>query len=187
MHSKPRKLRKPHRGGHLRAVVDETVALFHRLRWVAEEAYGEEGRSVARRGVLRGLVRYGPQTVAALARVRSVSRQHMQGVVAGLVEDGLATFVENPQHVRSPLVRTTAAGAKLVERLDRVDATVLAAVARGLPPDELAAAAKLLAEIRKRFENGASWRYALRQLPCHDSRDPRASARLARDTVRKRK
>ena len=33
----PRKLRKRHDGGELRAVVDETIALFHRLRFVAEQ------------------------------------------------------------------------------------------------------------------------------------------------------
>ena len=36
----PRKLRKRHDKGELRAVVDETIGLFHRLRWVAERIYG---------------------------------------------------------------------------------------------------------------------------------------------------
>lgn len=70
---KPRRLRKRHHDGELRAVVDEAVALFWRVRYVADQIHTTGGRSETARGVLRGLVRYGARTVPQLAFARSVT------------------------------------------------------------------------------------------------------------------
>lgn len=141
-------------------MVDETIALFHRLAWVADRSYGDTGRGTARRGLLRGLVRYGPGTVPALARTRRVKRQSLQPVVDALVQDGLVELVPNPAHATSRLVRVTAAGRRLVERLDRVDARVLSAVGPGLDAAELERAARTLRRVRERFEATVLWRDA---------------------------
>jgi DNA-binding MarR family transcriptional regulator len=154
----PRRLRKVHDKGQLRAVVDETIALFHRLRWVAEQIYGPDGRSTARRGILRGLLRYGPQTVPVLARARGVTRQNVQPVVDQLVREGLATLEDNPEHARSRLVRVTDAGAALVTEMDGIDARVLERVGADLPPRDLEATARTLKALRERFES--RWRAA---------------------------
>lgn len=157
----PRKLRKPHVRGDLRAVVDETIALFHVLRWVAEQIYGEDGRSTARRGVLRGLVRYGPQTVPQLARARRVSRQHVQEVVDALAASGLVELAPNPAHARSRLVRPTARGEALVREMDATDDRVLRAVGAGLGTGELRTTAATLRALRERFEVAPRWRKVL--------------------------
>ncbi len=154
----PRRLRKPHAQGHLRAVVDETIALFHRLRWVAEQIYGPDGRSTARRGILRGLLRYGPQTVPVLARARSVTRQNVQPVVDQLAREGLVERVPNPEHARSRHVRITEAGARLVTEMDAIDAAVLELVGAGLSTKDLDATARTLKALRERFES--RWRIA---------------------------
>lgn len=155
----PRKLRKHHSLGELRAVVDETIALFHRLRWVAEQIYGPAGRSTARRGILRGLVRYGAQTVPALARARGVTRQHVQEVVDALVDEGLASRMRNPAHARSLLVVATARGEESVRKMDAIDARVLAAVGRDIPQRDLEATVRTLSLLRERFELGTRWRH----------------------------
>lgn len=157
----PRPLRKRHAHGELRAVVDETIALFHRVRWVAEQIYGDAGRSLPRRGILRGLVRYGPRTVPQLARSRAVTRQHTQEVVDGLVADGLAELVSNPAHKRSRLVRATARGAALVQRMDDVDADVLVAIGGGLSVRDLAITVRTLRAVREAFEDENQWRAVL--------------------------
>jgi len=151
-------LRKRHAHGELRAVVDETIALFHRVRWVAEQIYGDAGRSLPRRGILRGLVRYGPRTVPQLARSRAVTRQHTQDVVDGLVADGLAELVANPAHKRSRLVRATTRGAALVQRMDDVDADVLVAIGGGLSARDLAITVRTLRAVREAFEDEKQWR-----------------------------
>lgn len=157
----PRKLRKRHVRGELRAVVDETIALFHRVRWVAEQIYRDAGRSTARRGILRGLHRYGPRTVPQLARSRSVTRQHTQEVVDRLAAEGLVELIPNPAHARSRLVRITPRGATLVADMDDVDARVLAAIGSELTTPALAVTARTLRAVREAFEDEARWRRAL--------------------------
>ena len=156
----PRLLRSRRRAGELRAVVDETIALFHRVRWVAELIYGDEGRSTARRGVLRGLVRYGPQTVPMLARRRHVTRQHVQEVVDVLAAEKLVELVANPAHARSRLVRATARGEALVRRMDDIDAKVLAAAAGGIATRDVEITVSTLRAVREGFEDTARWRDA---------------------------
>lgn len=158
----PRRLRKRHEHGALRAVVDETVALNHRLQWVAERMYGDDGHRATRRGILRGLARYGPQTVPALARARSVTRQNVQPVVDALVREGLVALVANPEHARSPLVTVTAHGSELVHAWDLADARVLSAVGRGLSRSDLEITARTLRAVRERFETGLRWKAALK-------------------------
>jgi DNA-binding MarR family transcriptional regulator len=154
----PRLLRKRHVRGELRAVVDETIALFHRVRWVAEQIYGADGRSTARRGILRGLVRYGPRTVPQLARSRSVTRQHVQEVVDYLTAHGFVERVANPAHARSQLIRATRRGFATVAHMDEVDAATLVAIGGGLSLHDLSVTARTLRAVRERFEDEARWR-----------------------------
>lgn len=156
----PRPLRKRSRAGELRAIVDETVALFHRLRWVAEQIYEEDGRSTARRGILRGVVRYGPQTVPTLARLRFVTRQHVQAVVDALAEDKLVELISNPRHARSRLVRATARGVALVKRMDEIDEAVLAAAAGDVATTDVTLAVRTLRAVREGFEATERWQGA---------------------------
>lgn len=157
----PRRLRKSHPRDDLSAVVDECIVLADRLVWVAEHIHGDEGRRSARRGILRGLARYGPQSVPELARARSVTRQNVQPVVDALLTEGLATAVTNPRHRRSPLIAITARGSALVRRMDDNDARVLAAVGAGLSAAELATTSRMLRRVRERFELKLRWRSAL--------------------------
>lgn len=155
----PRKLRKRATRADLRAVIDECIVLADRLVWLAEHIHGAEGRGAVRRGVLRGLARYGPQTVPDMARARSVTRQNIQPVIDALVAEGLVERVANPAHRRSVLCSITPTGAEVVARMDRTDARILAAVGRDLSEASVAATARTLRGVRERFE--VRWRSAL--------------------------
>jgi DNA-binding MarR family transcriptional regulator len=61
-------------------------------------------------GILRLLVRDGPQTVPEMARSRPVSRQHCQTIANALEAQGLVEFIDNPRHKKSKLVRATRKG-----------------------------------------------------------------------------
>lgn len=150
----PRQLRKRHLGGELRALVDETIALFHRVRYVAEQIYQPAGRSTARRGLLRGLARYGPRTVPQLALARSVTRQHTQEVVDRLRDEGYVELVANPAHKRSRLVRITRRGIAMVASMDEADARALGAIGDALDvtKDDLAVTVRTLRAVREQFE-----------------------------------
>jgi DNA-binding MarR family transcriptional regulator len=157
----PRKLKRPHVRGELRAVVDETIALYLRMKWVSDQIYDDEGRGAARRGILRGIVRYGPQTVPAMARARGVSRQHVQEVIDAMLEDGLVERTPNPRHRRSLLVSATPRGEALVRRMDETDDRVLAGACGPLSTRDLEITARTLRAMREGFEIATRWRRML--------------------------
>jgi DNA-binding MarR family transcriptional regulator len=136
----------------LGALVDETVALFHRLRATAEQLHGDGAQSAARRGVLRTLARCGPQTVPQMANARPVSRQHIQAIVDTLAADGLVETVKNPAHKRSVLVRLTAAGRAAVRDIAGREAALLSTLDIGVPPVDLHRAASVLRAFRTSLE-----------------------------------
>lgn len=154
----PRRRARPRAHGEVQTVVDETIALYRWLAWIAEELYGSDARGAARRWTLRRLHRDGPKTVPALARIRAVRRQTLQPIIDQLAAEQLVTLAPNPAHARSPLVILTERGVAMVSRLDRVDVAVLRAVGRGLAPRDLAITASTLRTLRAGFESSARWR-----------------------------
>lgn len=148
----PRRLTRFRRDDDVQAVVDETIALFHHLAYAAEQIYGPEGRGTARRRLLRSLLRYGPRTVPAIARARSLRRQTIQPVVDALAAEGLVELVDNPEHASSRLVRITAKGERIVAHLDRTDRALLAVIGEGIPRVDIVTTARTLRLFRTRFE-----------------------------------
>ena len=140
-------------------MVDEAVALFWRVRYVADQIHTAGGRSETARGVLRGLVRYGARTVPQLAFARSVTRQHTQEVVDGLIADGLVQRVTNPAHARSYLIVPTRRGIAVVAALDAEDARTMAAVGDDIQVSraDLATTIRVLRTLRDSFESDR-WR-----------------------------
>ena len=136
----------------LEALIEETVALFHRLRAVAAEVHGEGELSAARRGVLTSLVKLGPQTVPQMAAVRPVSRQHIQTIVDSLAADGLVETIDNPAHKRSVLVRLTARGRTAVRDITRRESSLLASLDVGVSAAEIDRATAVLKTFRTRLE-----------------------------------
>jgi DNA-binding MarR family transcriptional regulator len=133
----------------LQAVFDQTVSLFHLLRALATQIHGEGELTAGRRGILRGLERFGAQTVPQMARARPVSRQHIQMEVNQLEADGLAELVANVAHKRSRLVRLTPKGKAHLEAMYRREAEFLATLE--LPPSEetLLSTAEVLRIVRE--------------------------------------
>lgn len=137
----------------LSILIDETVALFHRLKLAAEQVHGEGELSAARRGVLRSLDRRGPQTAPQLAEARPVSRQHIQGLVDALGDEGLVDVMPNPTHKRSHLIRLTRKGQTLIDRMNRREARVLRQSDLGIPASRLREAADVLRQVRGHLES----------------------------------
>jgi DNA-binding MarR family transcriptional regulator len=136
---------------------DEIPALFHRLRAAAGDLHGREVPSAGRRGVLRSLDRLGPQTVPQLARARPVSRQHIQTIVNGLLEDGLVATEENPAHRRSFLLRLTPKGKRQLQATQGREMGLLAHVKARWPVEELDRVVDTLRSLRS-FLESKEWR-----------------------------
>lgn len=143
------------RADALEEVMDETRALFHRLRAVAEQVHAQGELSGGRRGILKDLARLGPQTVPQLARKRPVSRQHIQSLVNPLLDEGYLERVGNPAHRRSPLLKLTPRGESLVEEMDRRESRLLPDLELTVSERELRRAADALRAVREAFESDA--------------------------------
>ena len=112
---KPRERKQTSLDVLLRTWIDEIRLCFHQLGAAATDVHRAVHLTAAQRGVLESLVPHGEQTVPQLARMRPVSRQHIQGIVDSLAESGLVAPVPNPVHKRSSLIRLTSKGRKVME------------------------------------------------------------------------
>ena len=148
------------------AAVDEltltTALLYFRMRKAAEELLGEGAQSAGRRSVLKSLSSDGPQTVPQMARLRAVSRQHIQKLVNGLRADKLVELVENPAHKRSRIVRITNAGKAVAEATARREANILPELSRGIALEDIHTATGVLKGLKAAFE-GDRWRKLLKK------------------------
>jgi DNA-binding MarR family transcriptional regulator len=86
------------------------------LRRYGELVAGEAGQTQAR-WQLMSVVSEGDWTVPVAAERLGTSRQAVQRIANELVDEGLATFTENPRHRRSPFVHLTSRGVRTLTRI----------------------------------------------------------------------
>ena len=137
----------------------EVALLFFRMRAAAREYLGQGRHSTGRRSILKSVAE-SPQTVAAMARRRSVSRQHVQKLVDALRADGLVRTLPSPQDRRTRLVVLTPKGSGFLEELRAREVQLFARLAKGLPTGDFDRATRLIQEVRVRLESG--WPFAER-------------------------
>src|SRR5215470_1417143 len=143
------------------ALIDETVKLYRRLNIVADEVHHQGEMSGGLRGILRGLKKEGPQTVPHMARIRAVSRQHIQILVNQLAEQGFVELTANPESKRSPLVSLTTRGKNAVEEMNQRESRLLSKSDVGISEDRMRETAESLRTVREFFE-GDVWQQKLK-------------------------
>lgn len=139
------------------SLIDETRLLFHRMKVAAEQLHVAEEITAGMRGVLFSLDRSGPLTVPQMAKARPVSRQHIQMLVNPLLERRCVELVENPAHKRSKLIRLTAKGQRLVDRMRKRESKVLVALGSGMSESQLRSATATLRSLREALADD-EWR-----------------------------
>ena len=105
--------RKAESGGKAEAVTAlmlEVAQCFFRIRALGQKAGLITSWGGGAFGFLRSLALLGPLTIPQIARMRPTSRQRMQRLADELASEGLVTFIDNPRHLRSKLVKLTAKG-----------------------------------------------------------------------------
>ena len=88
-----------------------------------------------------------------MARVRSVTRQHVQMHVNDLAGQGYVELVDNPAHKRSKLVRLTEEGKGAVALMTRREARLLSQLDVAATEEGLRNAADMLRAVREAFES----------------------------------
>lgn len=133
----------------------EVALLFFRMRTAATQYLGRGEHSSGHRSILKRLGAEGPQTVPAMARVRSVSRQHVQKLVDGLKADGLVAAMPNPKHKRSVLIALTRLGESYLQELRKRETELWQFLGRDLEPERVDDATEVARTLRERFESSA--------------------------------
>lgn len=128
----------------LHQAIQAVRRLFHALSGAAGRAQAEIGITASMRSVLEALYAGGPRTVPRIAREQGVSRQHVQVVVNALLAAGLVESIGNPDHLRSPLLRLSAAGTRAREAVRRREDRLLAETAKRIPEGDLKVTLKTL-------------------------------------------
>ena len=132
----------------IETLLNEVRLLYHRMVQVAEEIHSDEPVTLGMRAVLEFLLKNGPTTVPEIARSRFVTRQHIQTLVNELRAGDFLTLEDNPSHRRSFLVTLTGEGARMIRRMRRREEQLYRDTDLGLNPDQLAASAHALKEVR---------------------------------------
>jgi DNA-binding MarR family transcriptional regulator len=96
-----------------------------------------------------------PEPVAWLARSMGLNRQGVQRIVNELVAEGYVALEPNPHHRRASLVVLTAKGTTAFAAVDRLQTPWVNALARGIGAEDIAAATRTVAALRRRLEEGS--------------------------------
>lgn len=128
-------------------------SLFHKLGDAVTALHEGSGVSGGMRAVLESVVTGGPQTVPQLARIRPVSRQHIQLLVNALLAVGLVEYLDNPAHRRSRLVGATEKGRTLFGAFRNRENVALSRLTMDVTPEALEAAGQVLSVLIERFQS----------------------------------
>jgi DNA-binding MarR family transcriptional regulator len=131
-------------------VLEEALALARLYHLRREQTARLEKASRARWDVL--LAVGSGRTVPQVARRMGMARQSVQRVADLLAEARHARFEPNPDHHRSPILRATDEGSRLVERLERRLRGWEETVEESTEPEELETALVVLRAIRSELE-----------------------------------
>jgi len=100
-------------GVHVEPDVYDAAGVLRRL---GERTAATESQTQARWQVL-SVVSEGDWTVPMAADRLGTSRQAVQRIANELVDDGLAVFEDNPRHRRSPFLRLTTEGRRMLDAI----------------------------------------------------------------------
>ena len=92
-----------------------------------------------------------PQPVSWLARDMGLNRQGVQRIVNEMNEEGLIDFAPNPHHKRAHLVVLSKAGRAAFDAATQMQIPWVNALAEGIPEQDIIAALRVAALLRKRL------------------------------------
>jgi len=124
---------------------------FRRLRRAADDLHRDLGISASMRAMMETLSDGPPRTVPEIARLKGVSRQHVQVNIDALLRARLVETRDNPAHRRSPLIALTKSGMEAFREIRRREASLLHSLAAGLGRSQQQAAIHVLTELSERL------------------------------------
>ena len=134
----------------LQRLCDTAAKATALLSAAGDDLVADLGLSAARVQILDVLAAVGPRTVSQVARSLGLSRQAVQRVAGDLIAHGFATYANNPDHARAPLVTMTEQGRAAQAEAARRKGSWRETLAEGLTPAWLDMASELMTLIARR-------------------------------------
>lgn len=143
--------------------------LFHKLGAGVGALHADSEVSAGMRALLETLTAHGPLTVPEMARMRPVTRQHVQALVNSLLDLGYVEALNNPAHRRSKLIAVTPSGTKAFKAMRSLENEAFRHVELDIAAEELRSANEVLRKLIDVLD-GTEWRTVAKRHV-----DPRAS------------
>ncbi|MYU05678.1 MarR family transcriptional regulator [Streptomyces sp. SID8366] len=124
------------------------------LRRAGEALAAAEGQTQAR-WQLMSAVSEQPLPVARAARRLGIARQGVQRIANDLVRDGLAEYLDNPDHRTSPLLSLTAVGHGTLDAITARATTAHRVMAEGIAGSDLATVREMLRRLTRQTDDWA--------------------------------
>jgi DNA-binding MarR family transcriptional regulator len=134
------------------ALTQAVRSVFNRLKALSDELHGDLDVTTAMRAVMETLSDAGPMTVPQIAKVKGVTRQHIQLLADALVEGGFASVKENPAHRRSSLIVLTDKGRRAFAKMRAREAPLIEEISAEFDAQELDRATAVLTRLMARIE-----------------------------------
>ena len=115
----------------------EVAQCFFRIRALGQKAGLITSWGGGAFGFMRSLSLLGPLTVPQIAEMRPTSRQRMQRLADELAAEGLVTFIDNPKHRRSKLVRLTPKGEARYREFNTRLLSIASTIVRSVGEDDI--------------------------------------------------
>ena len=126
-------------------------SVFNRLKALGDQLHGDLEITTAMRAVMETLTA-GPMTVPQIAKLKGVTRQHIQLLADALLKAGHAIEKENPAHRRSSLIALTEKGRRAFAKMRAREEPVIDEVAWEFDAQELEQATAVLRRLASRLD-----------------------------------
>jgi len=127
-------------------------AAFNRLKALGDALHGDLQVTTAMRAVMETLSASGAMTAPQIAKLKGVTRQHIQLLADALCAAGLAAVKENPAHRRSSLIALTDKGKRAFAKMQAREVPVIEALADDFDAQELERATAVLNRLSARLD-----------------------------------
>lgn len=134
------------------ALTTAVRAVFNRLKGLGDDLHGDLEVTAAMRALMETLAADGAMTVPQIARLKGVTRQHIQLLADALIAAGFAAVKENPAHRRSALIALTDKGRRTFAKMRARELPIVAALADEFDAQELDRATTVLTRLAARLE-----------------------------------
>ena len=131
----------------LTQMIREVRTCFNLLRTLSEKLNADLGIQPSMRAIMESLSRNVPRTVPDLAQERGTSRQHVQKVINGLLDQDLVRSEENPEHKRSVLYLLTPKGEQVFTEIRQREAAPMRSLSESLSQADIHTVAEVLSRM----------------------------------------